>query len=476
MLLFSTILSISQTLTKEKFIQLAIDWNQKSPHTENIIPDLKMPEMWNTRFGTDTLWMDIQEYRNQNIIAIRYEKVENDGTIWDTDYVMNFNEMRMAVQLYRSYTEEALTIASSFSTPYFITLLITHKYLKEDVNLPVLRAPISITNSNLSLLQNLINGTDRYELPVVYVSKTVYNYDPIDVNRLADRLKGVAHVLVQEDKNLNSLLRQECNDNNEYNGAIGIYYPNPAFGHKRCIYRRFTGFDSILLDKIVRSVIQYVNMQSIDSLYTWQGVTNALLSDRLQCQRAERLEAEQARQKAENEMSDVYDTFDEELKTLQKQVRELTRTNEALNYENQKLRAKIDSSDATPLLYSGEEDSFYPNEIKDIILSILKSSLENTTPGTRRADILKDILDNNNYCHLGEERQKTLRNLFKGYRSLTAPIRQTLSELGFEVSDENKHYKLTYYGDSRYWTTLSKTPSDHREGKNITSTIIKQMM
>ena len=41
MLLFSTILDIHESLTKEKFIQLVIEWNQGSPHTENIISELE---------------------------------------------------------------------------------------------------------------------------------------------------------------------------------------------------------------------------------------------------------------------------------------------------------------------------------------------------------------------------------------------------------------------------------------------------
>ena len=53
-----------------------------------------------------------------------YEKIEKDGVIWDTDIIMNFNEMRMAVQLDRSFKEDALKIKPDFSTPYFITRLI----------------------------------------------------------------------------------------------------------------------------------------------------------------------------------------------------------------------------------------------------------------------------------------------------------------------------------------------------------------
>ena len=76
------------------------------------------------RYGNEKLWIDIEEYRNKNIIAVRFEKIEEDGAVWDTDYVMNFQDMKMSIRLDRSYLEEALTIDPKFSTPHFITLLI----------------------------------------------------------------------------------------------------------------------------------------------------------------------------------------------------------------------------------------------------------------------------------------------------------------------------------------------------------------
>ena len=55
-------------------------------------------------------------------------------------------------------------------------------------------------------------------------------------------------------------------------------------------------------------------------------------------------------------------------------------------------------------------------------------------------------------------------------------MKQQLQELGLEVAEEGKHYRLTYFGDERYKTTVAKTGSDWREGKNIASTILKSMM
>ena len=109
MLLFSTILDIERTLTKDDFIKLVIEWNQGSPHESNIIPGINWNGEHNIKYGNEKLWMDIEEYRNKNIIAVRFEKTEEDGAVWDTDYVMNFQEMKMSIRLDRSSALSEMT-------------------------------------------------------------------------------------------------------------------------------------------------------------------------------------------------------------------------------------------------------------------------------------------------------------------------------------------------------------------------------
>lgn len=499
MLLFSTILDINASMKKDDFIRLVIEWNQGSPHMSNIIPGINWKGERNIRFGDDKLWLDIEEYRNQNIIAVRYEKQEDDGSIWDTDYVMNYTAMKMAIRLDRSYTQEALATDSRFSTPHFITLLIERGYLKDDGDLAVLRTPVIIDEDSLELVSEIINGNKRYKLPVVYISRTYYDEDPVNVKLLAGRLKGVAHVLVQKSNVTNLRLKDMCNGQNEYYGAIGIYYPNQSIGHRRYLYRSSIGFDSFLLEKVVRVAIQYSNSQMIDSLYTWQGVNNALLKDRLVSQREDRLAAEEAQKRAEQEATHLLDTldeeerrirkqafddarseanrilesFDEDIARLQKQIDELTRTNEALQFENQGLKAKLDSSDLVPVLYMGDEYEFYQGEIKDLILSTLSDTLSNIPQKSRRMDVIKDIINSNDYKRLSEQKAEEIKRLLKNYNGMSGRLKQALIDLGFEITEDGKHYKVTYYGDDRYHTVFAKTPSDGRSGKNNAQAVIR---
>lgn len=477
MLLFSAQLEIDDTLTKEAFVQLVIEWNQKSPHSENRVEGIVWNGEYNVRYGTDSLWLGIEEYRNKNTIAIRYERAESNGVIWDTDYVMNFDDMKMSIRLDRSFLEEALEMETTFLAPHFITLLIENNYVKSDGALPVLKSPYFINSDNLNILTDVITGQSKFRMPVVYVSKTSTGDNPVNVWRLAGSLKGVAHVLVEDDLHLNSEIRKCCNDKNEYYGAIGIYFPNSAYGHKKFFYRAYEGFDTRLAEKVIRTVIQYCNAQMTDTLYTWQGVNNALLRDRLDSRSAELLLAEKEKVRVAEEADQLIELGDEDVRRLRNQVEELTRVNESLTYENQGLRAKVNESNVLPILYLGEEDEFFPNEIKIILLDALKDALPKYINGSRRRDVLTDIISKNECPNTINERALEIKKLLKGYTNMSGSMKHKLQELGFTIGEEGKHYKLTYYGDRRYMTTLSKTPSDRQHtGRNSANIIIKNML
>jgi len=172
--------------------------------------------------------------------------------------------------------------------------------------------------------------------------------------------------------------------------------------------------------------------------------------------------AEDARLEADR----ILDEFDNELQHLQKQVAELARSNELLQYENQGLKSRLDTVNELPVLHTGEEKEFYPGEIRDLILLTLSDSLSRMQRNTRRADVIEDIILANEYAHTSEQYARDIRRLLSAYDGMTSFLKQRLQEIGFVITEDGKHYKLTWHGDDRYQIILSKTPSDHRTGKN----------
>ena len=55
-------------------------------------------------------------------------------------------------------------------------------------------------------------------------------------------------------------------------------------------------------------------------------------------------------------------------------------------------------------------------------------------------------------------------------------MRQELLSLGFELSEAEKHYKITYRGDSRYMVTVGKTSRNNCSGSDNAALISKTML
>lgn len=459
MILFSTILNITDSLTKDAFVDLVLEWNRTSKYIENVVPNVDLNGSYSGKFGDEKLSLEFVDDPEKDLMAVRHEKVTADAVVWDTDYVLNFEEKKISIRLDRTYSEDALVMNGAFSTPHFITLLIEGGYLADDQDLPVLRTPMAFAG-------NMETLSGKYRLPVVYVTKTVDGQDAIDTSWLASKLKGAAHVLVEMEK---------PSDTDEF-GSVTIFYPSEILPKKRIVYRSAKGNLNARLERVVKLVIQYWNAQTIGLLYTWQGVNNAVLSDSFNRQMVRYQETEKARQQAEEEKDLVYEAFDEDLRKMQQRIDELTKANEALMLENSFLRAKLNVTDAMPIVYQGEEEDFYPDEIKDMILGALDEVRTNSEAPTRRADILDDILHSNEYQHLSEQRKQRVKAMFKGYKNVSSAMKQELMDLGMTISDDGKHYKLTYRDDPRYMVTIGKTPSDNRAGNNNAALINKIML
>ncbi|MBO4689037.1 MAG: hypothetical protein J5636_11070 [Clostridiales bacterium] len=504
MLLFSTVLDVKRELDRNAFRALVVEWNQKSRHEENIIPGLAWKDEKSLKCGSDDLWLAAEELDREEIIAVRYEKRKADGIIWDTDYVMNFKERKLAVRLERSYTEDANLGDYYFATPYFISQLIKNDMLPMDDDLPILNRPIIVNDDNIGILARVIKEEKRYKYPVIFVSRTPGGNTIVDVDLLASRLKGAAHVLVQETPALNGKIREACEDRNEYNGTIGVYFPNPAIKKARYFTHAEDGapFDQALLETVIRRVFQYCNSKLVDPLQTWQGVNNALLLSRVATQFRQRQIAEAARNKAEEakrmaeeakkkaeeekslleasmdekekqiwseakqEATDqAIESFVDDMSALEAQIAALTKENERLMAENQGMRAKYANVESTPLLMFGEEHDYYPGEIKDMILLTLEESLKTFRDKSRRRDVVKDIIESNDYQGMTKKRDAEIRALLKSFNGMDGKLKQNLEALGFDIDMTGPHIRVTYYGDPRYEEMLSKTPSDWRTGK-----------
>lgn len=155
---------------------------------------------------------------------------------------------------------------------------------------------------------------------------------------------------------------------------------------------------------------------------------------------------------------------------LHETITKLENKIDCLTRENQQLKNQLSER---PLLVMGNETDLYPGEIKDIILSTLSRSI--STDGSRRNDVIRDIITNNHYEELGKTRMAKLKQALKKYNGMDRNVQSSLRELGIDISvaGHNKHFVGTYYKDARYRVIFPSTPSDYRAGMNLASNVIR---
>ncbi|MBR6382211.1 MAG: hypothetical protein IKS07_11145 [Lachnospiraceae bacterium] len=478
MILFSTVLKTKETFTPEEFARTILEWNTSIPHEENRIGGICWKGDWNAGFGEEGRSLQFAHLPKERIYAARYEKRADDGAVWDTDYIADFAAHTVSVRLERSYLENSPIFQEDFSTPYYIKTLITGGYLEADGDLSVDYRPRIVTGEDRELLLGILKGRIWYALPIVYITRLPDGELPVDAVLLAHKLKGAAHVLVEDTRALSREICENYGSKYEHDGQIGLYFLQSRSErlHRYMKCRYFRDKDGTFIDQIVEAVTRQALIRLPERLHTWQGVNSEILQQSLSEQKRMRSLAEAEKEKAQSESDEMLESLEDDFDRMERQIRELTNTNNALTAENEGLRERCRRQERPPILYSGDEREFYPDEIRDLLLSILTDCRKTVGDETRRAHVIDDLLEANEYRRLSEKRAEKIKVLLSGYKSMNGALRQALTDFGFQISEDGSHYKLTYYGDPRYLFVIAKTGSDYRGGRNDAALISRTVL
>lgn len=468
MQIYSVIFPVKESLTQDVLINLVIEWNQRSPH--NKIANLNWDgKKRNVKFEEENLSLAIEEIRTYNTIAIRFHQFDENNIIWNTDIVVNFNTHIFSIKIDRETTADTIGFVPKFKTPVLVNMLLDRGYIGMDNDMQISDQAIPITKDNYKIIEDIICKNTSYSMPVIYTTKSWGKY-PFRVQDLAYRLRGVAHVLMEEDTDVSKILKESCRGMNSHHGSIGIYYPGNSVPYKIIATRKYEGKEEKLIDRIANMVCKYVNQQARDKMMTWEGVQNELLKLRY-------VSATEKKAKAESEVSEVYENFSGELEEKERTIEELNNRVMALQAENQGLRAKYERVMEVPLLYYGIEDELYEGEIKDQILEMLQNQMSQVKKKTRKEHILQDILECNEATGALSEKRAEIKRILKGYTKVGDSLKRDLKAYGFTITKEGGHYKLTYKGDSRYLFTMAASGSDSQHGGgNLSAEITRDML
>jgi len=474
MLIFSTKLPVKETFTKQKFFELVVRWNQDSPHHR--IDGIEWDGGCRHRWGDMKNMLEITEY--DDVAAAHFVQSEQLGVHWTTEFILHTGRQEIGIYLSREATENTVYFHKEFKPPYFLKLLMRENVLGADVGLSISGYPHSfgaIADERQVLTQLCLEDDGIFRLPVVYLTRDWFTeHCVIDEGELARRLCGVAHVLVESDKDVSRALKDICNGQNVYNGGMAIYFPSVSATAKRFV--PYEGMDTEkVMTQMVRMIFRYMNQQKREQLDTWDGIQMLQMRRQAEQLLVEKRRLEENRKQTSKDKDEYWDAYVQ----AQTQVEALTEQNERLQNEIAVLRARMDSMGENPLLYYGREEDFYQGEILEFVRAALSEKLrrlpEEKDNPLRCADVLQDLLNANECEEIQEQRQAELKRVLKGYRTLTPDIRRTLIDMGFKITSDGKHHKLTYYGKDRYTVTMAKSGSDYRGGDNLFSEIKKRV-
>lgn len=477
MLIFSTKLPVKETFTKQKFFELVVRWNQDSPHHR--IDGIEWDGGCRHRWGDMKNMLEITEY--DDVAAAHFVQNEQFGVHWTTEFILHAGRKEIGIYLSREATENTVYFHKEFKPPYFLKLLMRENVLGADVGLHISGYPHSFgatADERQVLTQLCLEDDGTFRLPVVYLTRDWFTeHCVIDEGELARRLCGVAHVLVESDKDVSRALKDLCNGQNVYNGGMAIYFPSVSATAKRFV--PYEGMDTEkVMTQMVRMIFRYMNQQKRERIDTWDGIQMLQMRRQADQLLEEKRRIEETRKQTSKEKEQYWKEKEQywgEYVKAQKQVEELTKQNARLQSELAGLRARVDSMGENPLLYYGDEREFYQGEMLEFVRTALSEKLDRLPKEKDRhlrcADVLQDLLNANESEEIQAQRQTELKRVLKGARTLTASIRRTLIDMGFRITSEGKHHKLTYYNDDRYIVTMSKSGSDRRGGDNLISEI-----
>ncbi|UCZ56249.1 hypothetical protein LGV61_11030 [Desulfurispirillum indicum] len=315
---------------------------------------------------------------------------------------------------------------------------------------------------DIEFAENLLRAKSDATMPIVYVSAGNDNRLFVDVARVAKSLAGMAHVVVEPSRSFSFKLMRKVSGENAYGGAVGIYWPD-GIGKSLFLPSRFTDgkeMQNAIIDKVRNSLLSQRTIREC----TWFYLQELLARKKI---------TELKESDSKNIEEYIYH-FDTEIASKNEEIRRLEEEILKMRHVIQLKSDRIDRQDNDIVVRSTEQD-FYQAERLDILIDVLQSAISGVEQNSRRWAILKDIVDG----HQGSGERNSildkLKRILSTYDSMTTVIRAELISLGFEISEDGKHYKLIYRGDPRYSFVLSKSGSDRRGGRNAFSDLKRRL-
>ncbi|NTZ88437.1 hypothetical protein FCJ61_36980 [Burkholderia metallica] len=466
MLTFKTQFPINPNKTIDDLIEVGRIWLAGSPHStlsEKMKLASEIGDEWQVSDGKESV-VFARIDGSEKLCGVTFESSDKNSLKWHTEIVgaKKGSEFWVSVQLSVD-SELPLERIYHGKPPHIIKLIIQKIGGGLDGEISVSDGPIYLRDDQLDFAADLITGDAGCVMPVVYVSVD-NNGDPfVDPRQLARWLSGMAHVVVEPTRKFSYELMHLVDSENAYGGAVAIYWPD-GIGKWTFIPEAKDSDPKEMQAKITRKVRMSLLSQRTRRDCTWSYLQEIKARRRIQ----------EIRESGTNQIDELIEMFDLELKSKNDEIQRLEAEISRIKYGSQFDRGDGGEGRKGLSLQSNERD-LYQGERLAVVMDALRREQDACDDYSRRAAIVADFISSNIQEGQRSEILDELKELLRDYSSMTSGVRNSLEHLGFDISDEGKHYKLIFRGEERYPFILSKTGSDWRSGLNSFSDVKKKL-
>lgn len=447
---FSTILPLSINTTVEEFFLICRNWMKDSPHTTlNIHGELNEIED-GLKYTSHNESLEFVNVKGEEGIhcGVRHTKKDIDCE-WRTDVLGYKTNQNFLVSIVTSKAEFNVKTYSKFpSRPYIIKLLMEQTGSMYDDKILIQKEPKKVDLTNYQEIVAIMKNETNNRFPVVYISKYFTGDYLINPTELAKWLSGFAHVYFEDNKEVSKKIKELTNGINPYNGTIGIYWPGGARNNY------YNSEDSDHIFKLRSFVQKTLSSRTLIKECRWSYIQDIKYKLRLEEYKRNNLE-----------LTEFMEYTFNEINALKERINNLEAENEYLNQQVE-IRADNEFNDLPTLIFKGNEREIFKNEQLELILEVLKEKLNSGACSERMRNMIISILDSNDKSDNKEIFLNSVKRILTSDKGLTKQNKKEMKKLGFEITEEGKHFKLKFQGDDRYTFTVSKSHSDHRAPKN----------
>lgn len=459
---FSTEFPINSESSIEDVVQLACKWIAGSPHSKFKNRNFsELPKNSEKIFSIENEQVTIATAYDidHEIGGLRYSFTDQ-GLEWITSIVSSKTKEKHLLSIQVSC--EALNTTAKLpppKKPYFIRQALTKLKGGMDGEIPVTEKPFRLGENESIVAAELINGVANNKLPIIYISSGFNEQPLVNPDEIAKLVSGMAHVVVEPSRKFSFKVKNLTNSRNVFGGAIGIYWPESKAKNTYFPDDSPQGPRAVQLN-IAKDIRLALSNRRIRTNCTWANLKEAITRKRYDLLKLE----------GSTELQAYIDAFDEDQAAKDAKLSEAEQEILRLNAELRRLTLSSNSS-SQGIIKSGKEQDLYEKEISDTIIEAFKEALRHTRENSRRQHILTDIIEANHDTGEKEKLENEIKSIFKTYRDMDARTKSALIKIGFDITEDGKHYKAVFQNDSRYTFAIPKTSSDHRSGKNTASDI-----